>query len=655
MALTSEQRADTYRFFSIAFGAAPGVEYLQQMDTAYSDGMTTKQVVNVFTTKPQFTSVYATTLSNADFANNIVDNIVVDSASASNKALAKQTITEALGLGWSRGDIVYQLFDNLSKKAADDADWAGTAKLMQNRVAVAMYVSEYQPLNTTDLPTLQSPLRGITATTDTSSTQAIKTLLSGNNVVLPTATTLLTSSSDTYTGTTAADSIDGLVGNDVIRGGDGNDIIYGGSGNDTLYGEKGQDYIEGGDGADTIYLGVDASYQYVSGYYNSLGQYVYGYSYRVVDAYFDYADAGDGADIIYGSLGSDTIHGGEGADVIRGDGYYYSYITSTDVVAADVLSRMYDDALHGDGGDDTIYGEYGNDHIYGGDGDDSIYTGSGDDYVEGGAGKEYIFNESGSDVIYAGDGDDRVNFYTPSADKAALIDGGAGNDDINLYLYSTDVNSIVAIKGGEGADTIDIRTVSDATITLDLNESVQIKDTISVSWSTYDGSRPLSPIAVKGFSLTTDKIDIGNFDMYGTLYNSAYNSQSLNYDGTLYKNYTQQVSNITTPWMLPSGSSTGVDSYGKGVFVIKGASAASADLATVAAFLDPYGNNAIYGKSEEHYFVFDIANQGMGVYLFTDDTGANNRIVSDELTPLVVLTGLSTSQLDVTQPGLFLI
>ena len=654
--MTTDQRADTYRFFSIAFGAAPGVEYLQQMETAYGFGMTTKQVVNVFTTKTQFTSVYAATLSNTDFANNIVDSIVVDSASAANKASAKQTIAGALDAGWTRGDIVYQLFDNLSKKAADDADWAGTAKLMQNRVAVATYVSEYQPLNTTDLATLQSPLHGITATTDTSSTQAIKTLLSGNNVVLPTASVLLTIGNDTYTGTTGADSIDGLTGNDVINGGDGNDIIYGGSGNDTLHGDKGQDYIESGDGADTIKLGVDPSSEYVYGYYPSVGNYVPGYYHYIVDAFFDYADGGDGADTIYGSMGSDTIYGGEGADTIYGDGNsYYSQLTAADGIGADVLSRMYNDTIYGGGGDDRIYGEYGNDTIYGGDGDDTIYSGAGDDYVEGGAGKDYIYNESGSDVIYAGDGDDTVNFYHPTASKKALIDGGAGNDTINLTISSTDVNSIVAINAGEGADTININTTSDATISLDLTESVQSKDVVAISWNSYDGSRPLSPVMVKGFSLATDKLDIGFIDMFGTLYNGAYASQSLNYDGTIYKNYAQQVSSPATPWLLPSGSSTGVDSSGKGVFVIKGASASSADLATVAVFLDPYGNNATYGKSADHYFVFDIAGKGMAVYLFTDDTGANNRIVSDELTPLVVLTGLSTSLLDVTQAGLFLI
>ena len=48
MSMTNEQRNDAYRFFSIAFGAAPGAEYYAQLEQAYAAGMTTKAVVNAF-------------------------------------------------------------------------------------------------------------------------------------------------------------------------------------------------------------------------------------------------------------------------------------------------------------------------------------------------------------------------------------------------------------------------------------------------------------------------------------------------------------------------------------------------------------------------------------------------------------------------------
>ena len=49
MAMTTQQQTDAYRFFAIAFGAAPGVTYMNQIADAYAAGMTTKQIVNVYT------------------------------------------------------------------------------------------------------------------------------------------------------------------------------------------------------------------------------------------------------------------------------------------------------------------------------------------------------------------------------------------------------------------------------------------------------------------------------------------------------------------------------------------------------------------------------------------------------------------------------
>jgi len=51
MALTTTQQTDAYRFFAIAFGAAPGVEFMNQIALAYEGGAQTKQIVNEFTKK----------------------------------------------------------------------------------------------------------------------------------------------------------------------------------------------------------------------------------------------------------------------------------------------------------------------------------------------------------------------------------------------------------------------------------------------------------------------------------------------------------------------------------------------------------------------------------------------------------------------------
>ena len=79
-ASSAYDRDDLYRFFAIAFGAAPGVTYMGQLLEAANAGMSIKAIVNVFTTKTQFTEVYPNSLSNADFARKLVDNVVGASA-----------------------------------------------------------------------------------------------------------------------------------------------------------------------------------------------------------------------------------------------------------------------------------------------------------------------------------------------------------------------------------------------------------------------------------------------------------------------------------------------------------------------------------------------------------------------------------------------
>jgi hypothetical protein len=53
MALTAATKTDLYRFFAIAFNAAPGVTYMNQLAAASDSGMSVKQVVEVFTAKPE--------------------------------------------------------------------------------------------------------------------------------------------------------------------------------------------------------------------------------------------------------------------------------------------------------------------------------------------------------------------------------------------------------------------------------------------------------------------------------------------------------------------------------------------------------------------------------------------------------------------------
>jgi len=234
---TTERQTEMYRFFSVAFDAAPGTTYMDQLYDAVIYGMSTKEIVNVFVTKNEFTTVYPRSMPNGTFATKIVDAVVGDSASATAKAQAAADITAALTAGMSRGDIVYQIFTNLADKPATDPDWAGTATQMANKVAVARYYTETLNKGGTDLATLQKVIANVTDTTEVGSPAALAAVISAA-VPEPVVSKSLSS------------------GVDNMSGGAGNDFFDAGltsSGGQTL---GSSDAVNGGGGADSMDVSI---------------------------------------------------------------------------------------------------------------------------------------------------------------------------------------------------------------------------------------------------------------------------------------------------------------------------------------------------------------------------------------------------------------
>lgn len=174
---TTETVDSLYHFFVVAFAAAPGVEYMNQLAEAYNWGLNLKEIVNIFTTKHQFTDVYSEALTSSQLATQLVANVVKDSASAQARAQAEADISWCLDHGWTRGDVIYQVFGNLATKSLLDPDWGQTAQQFLNQTAVARYFTEVMNQNTTDLPTLRAVVGDVTPATDVSTPELIATLI----------------------------------------------------------------------------------------------------------------------------------------------------------------------------------------------------------------------------------------------------------------------------------------------------------------------------------------------------------------------------------------------------------------------------------------------------------------------------------------------
>ena len=166
-----------YHFFIVAFNAAPGVEYMNQLAEAWRYGLTVKQIVDIFTTKTQFTDVYPTTLSHQALATELVTQIVKNSASAAAKLEAEGDIKAALDYGLTVGDVIYNVFGNLANKPLADPTWGNTARQFANQIEVAKVYTEVLNQSTTDLGTLRDVLAPVDAFTDVSSQDVIITLV----------------------------------------------------------------------------------------------------------------------------------------------------------------------------------------------------------------------------------------------------------------------------------------------------------------------------------------------------------------------------------------------------------------------------------------------------------------------------------------------
>lgn len=168
---------DLWHFFIVAFDAAPGVTYMDQLAEAWRYGMSVREIVDVFTGKPQFTEVYPATLDHQALAEAMVANIVKDSASAQAKLEAVNDIRLSLDAGWTVGDVIYTVFGNLADKPIDDPQWGRTAIQFENQVNVARYYTEALNQSTTDLPTLRDAIDAVTPDSDLSGEGALIALV----------------------------------------------------------------------------------------------------------------------------------------------------------------------------------------------------------------------------------------------------------------------------------------------------------------------------------------------------------------------------------------------------------------------------------------------------------------------------------------------
>jgi Ca2+-binding RTX toxin-like protein len=166
-----------YHFCVVAFGGAPGATYMADLAEGWNAGMSLQAIIDTFTVHPLFLAQYPKGLSNLELASRFVNNTVKSSATAAVKAEGIGELRGALDSGMSVGQVLYNVFTNLTTLPLTDAAWAakwgGTAKQFQNQLAVSRYLTEVMEVQTTNVDWLRSVVGKVTNDTDVSTVDKI--------------------------------------------------------------------------------------------------------------------------------------------------------------------------------------------------------------------------------------------------------------------------------------------------------------------------------------------------------------------------------------------------------------------------------------------------------------------------------------------------
>lgn len=261
---------------------------------------------------------------------------------------------------------------------------------------------------------------------------------------------------------TAADSLTGGFADDQLLGQGGNDILKGGAGNDVLNGGAGIDNMTGGDGSDTYYVdSISDTVTESSGTNSGTDKVISSVSYTIgsnVEALTLASGAGNingfgntGANTITGNTGDNLLDGKGGTDtLIGGDGSDTYVVPTTGTVTI------------------TETGTTGTDEV------DSAITFT----IGASSGIENLTLTGTSNID--GTGDSNANTIKGNSGNNTLTTGGGADDlqgglgnDTYIYTASNTVTVNVTESASAGTDTLDVTSISAATVTITLPINVE--------------------------------------------------------------------------------------------------------------------------------------------------------------------------------------
>ena len=158
--ITAEVRDVLVGIYVGMFKAAPGATNLSSMVQQYESGMTQKQIAASLASTANFSTVYPGYMLNTEFADQLVNNLLGNLVSASDKAWATNWVLLKVNSGVSKSDTITMAVNAL--KTATNAAYGDAKAQLNNQIEVAKYYSITENQSSTDLATLQDVIAGVT-------------------------------------------------------------------------------------------------------------------------------------------------------------------------------------------------------------------------------------------------------------------------------------------------------------------------------------------------------------------------------------------------------------------------------------------------------------------------------------------------------------
>lgn len=211
MAITSEQQTEILKIVAGLFNAAPGNDFLPDMESFIDGGGDPRDLARALAAHTTFTDdVLGSATDTAAKVAILLDNfgLAAGGAEGSASAIAEEYFTGRIDAGDDFGDIIYDAVVYLSGSVP--TEFAEVATLLSNKAAVAAYYSNTLNEGGTDLAALQDVLSEVTGT-ETYDEADIIAALEAAGIDVP-ADFTLTSAKDTVIMTTGNDSVEGASG-----------------------------------------------------------------------------------------------------------------------------------------------------------------------------------------------------------------------------------------------------------------------------------------------------------------------------------------------------------------------------------------------------------------------------------------------------------